>query len=317
MGYDFQEICFNAQFSEVIKGQTPVASSRDRLYIIGWKKSLDIYPDLEFKPSGYCKFCVQNVHCRQRPTKQDREFWLNAPPSITAKKDEAWKQCLGKYKQKYQYFCQQCDRCIEPFRVPAAFVIDWTIPAKTIGSRTGNRKLSVKTLERIAKGIERFGKKAEQPLGTITVAEPFLVQYYGRTDASSSINRPMPTLTSAPRHALIMPPIKNSFIIEYYSKGRIRELDEPLGGLTTKERFGLVIDPEKTNSTINDWTLRMLTSEEAAGAMGFPNIRLGAEKNYKIIGSNATKHKLIGQAVSPPVMKAIVERIVTALSQQK
>jgi DNA (cytosine-5)-methyltransferase 1 len=114
-----------------------------------------------------------------------------------------------------------------------------------------------------------------------------------------------------------MPPIKNSFIIEYYSKGRIRELDEPLGGLTTKERFGLVIDPEKTNSTINDWTLRMLTSEEAAGAMGFPNIRLGAEKNYKIIGSNATKHKLIGQAVSPPVMKAIVERIVTALSQQK
>lgn len=338
LGYEFQEISFNAQFSEIVKGQTPVASSRDRLYIIGWKRNLNICPDLEFTPSGYCEFCLKKVQCRQRPGKQDEKFWVNAPPSLRAKKNQAWKGCLGKYKQNYRYFCEQCDRCIEPFRVPAAFVIDWTIPAKTIGSR--NKKLSVKTLERIAKGIERFSQEGafitslygtetarscEKALGTITTPgghqglamAPFLVQYYGRTDASSSINQPIPTLTSAPRHGLLLPPIEQSFIIEYYSKGRVRELNEPLGGLTTKERFGLVISPEKTNATIHDWAFRMLIWEETAAAMGFPNKRLGAERDYKIIGSNATKHKLIGQAVSPPVMRSLVERIVKALSGQK
>lgn len=31
LGYEYQEICFNAQFAEVVGGHTPVASSRDRL----------------------------------------------------------------------------------------------------------------------------------------------------------------------------------------------------------------------------------------------------------------------------------------------
>lgn len=333
LGYEFQEVCFNAQFSEVIEGLTPVASSRDRLYVIGWKRGLGKRPNLEFKPTGFCQWCASNVKCRQRPKRQNREFWLAAPPSLTAQKDEAWRQCLGKYKQRYLYFCECCDRCIEPFIVPAAFVIDWMIPAQTIGSRS--KKLSAHTLERIAKGIERFGRQGgfitslygtgtaksyHEPLGAITTSgghhglalSPFLVQYYGRSDASSSINSPVPTLTGAPRHALVMPPTR-TFIVEYHSKGRIRSLEEPLGGLTTKERFGLVIQNGERPS-IDRWLYRMLSVSETAAAMGFPSIRLGASRDYTIVGSNAVKHRLVGQAVCPPVMRAIVQRLVELLS---
>jgi DNA (cytosine-5)-methyltransferase 1 len=224
--------------------------------------------------------------------------------------------------------------------VPAAFVIDWTIPAQTIGARC--KKLSPQTLERIAKGIERFGEEAafiasvygtgtnksiERPLGAITTSgghhglalSPFLVQYYGRKDASSSINSPVPTLTGAPRHALVIPPpVQSSFIVEYYSKGRIRNLCEPLGGLTTKERFGLVINSGSADQTpsIDRWGYRMLSVTETAGAMGFPCTRLGASKDYAIVGSNAMKHRLVGQSVCPPVKRAIVERLVDLLSSQ-
>ena len=149
---------------------------------------------------------------------------------------------------------------------------------------------------------------------------PFLVQYYGRKDASSSINSPVPTLTGAPRHALVNPPpVQSSFIVEYYSKGRIRNLCEPLGGLTTKERFGLVINSGSADQTpsIDRWGYRMLSVPETAGAMGFPCTRLGASKDYAIVGSNAMKHRLVGQAVCPPVMRAIVERLVDLLSSQR
>jgi DNA (cytosine-5)-methyltransferase 1 len=339
LGYEYQEICFNAQFAEVVGGHTPVASSRDRLYVIAWKRSLGKRPNLELQPAGYCGFCGKEVRCRQRPKRQNREFWLNAPPALAALKDDAWKGCLGKYKQNYLYFCECCDRPVEPYIVPAAFVIDWTIPAQTIGDRC--KKLSPQTLERIAKGIERFGgetafitslygtgtaRSVEKPLGAITTSgahhglalSPFLVQYYGRNDASSSINSPVPTLTGAPRHALVIPPPMNtSFIVEYYSKGRVRNLCEPLGGLTTKERFGLVVKPETDQTpSIFDYRYRMLSVSETAGAMGFPCTRLGATKDYTIVGSNAVKHRLVGQAVCPPVMRSIVERLVDLLSSQ-
>jgi DNA (cytosine-5)-methyltransferase 1 len=312
LGYTLQEIWFNAQFSKVIKGQTPVASSRDRLYIIGWKESLNIHPNLELKPNGYCTFCLEDVHCRQRPKMQNEEFWIKAPSSIVAKKEEAWKQCLGKYRQGYRYFCEQCDQLIEPFKLPAASVIDWTIPAQPIGSR--KKPLSTKTLERINKGIERFSKKCTSTRTDNNQSleiDPFIIQYYGRIDASSAIHSPLPTLTGSPRHALVTP--QQSFIIEYYSKGRIRELGEPLGGLTTKERFGLAIEPFQNHTELANWSYRMLAPQETAGAMGFPSIKLGAKKDYIIRGSNTVKHKLIGQAVCPPVMREIVQRIVQAL----
>ncbi|HEY9608317.1 DNA cytosine methyltransferase, partial [Allocoleopsis sp.] len=62
------------------------------------------------------------------------------------------------------------------------------------------------------------------------------------------------------------------------------------------------------------WLYRMLSVSETATAMGFPSIRLGASRDYTIVGSNAVKHRLVGQAVCPPVMRAIVQRLVELLS---
>jgi DNA (cytosine-5)-methyltransferase 1 len=75
-------------------------------------------------------------------------------------------------------------------------------------------------------------------------------------------------------------------------------LDRPLRTLATLDRFGLV-----------EWhtgepTLRMLQVPELRRAMGFP-------ETFKLDrGSRRERIKLLGNAVCPPVMQAIVEGLI-------
>ena len=91
------------------------------------------------------------------------------------------------------------------------------------------------------------------------------------------------------------------FLIVYYGSdgaGGWQRLDRPLRTLTTLDRFGLV-----------EWhtgepTLRMLQVPELRRAMGFPEtFRLDR-------GTRRERIKLLGNAVCPPVMQAIVEGLI-------
>ena len=91
------------------------------------------------------------------------------------------------------------------------------------------------------------------------------------------------------------------FLIVYYGSdgaGGWQRLDRPLRTLTTLDRFGLV-----------EWhtgepTLRMLQVPELRRAMGFPeSFRLER-------GTRRDRIKLLGNAVCPPVMEAIVSGLV-------
>ena len=90
------------------------------------------------------------------------------------------------------------------------------------------------------------------------------------------------------------------FIIVYYGSdaaGGWQPLDRPLRTLTTLDRFGLV------SGVGTAATLRMLQVPELKRAMGFPDdFRL----NH---GSRRDRIRLIGNAVCPPVMKAVVEAV--------
>lgn len=111
--------------------------------------------------------------------------------------------------------------------------------------------------------------------------------------------RAMPTLERAER-AIKAIGADQPFLIVYYGSdaaGGWQTLDRPLRTITTLDRFALV------EPNANGHRMRMLQPPELAAAMGFP-------KDYHWPQFTRREHiKLIGNAVSPPVMRAIVEAL--------
>jgi len=104
-------------------------------------------------------------------------------------------------------------------------VIDWKLQGQSIFSR--RRPLAPKTLARIAAGMKK--------LNGIDL-EPFLVVLRG-TSKTSSVNRPLPTITGGGRHFGLCEP----FILPQFSTLDGRSVDRPLNTITTTSRgIGLV-----------------------------------------------------------------------------
>jgi DNA (cytosine-5)-methyltransferase 1 len=91
-----------------------------------------------------------------------------------------------------------------------------------------------------------------------------------------------------------------SFLLVYYGTdagGGWQRLDRPLRTVTTVDRFALV----KPNGGLPK--MRMLQVPELKRAMGFgPGYRLNG-------GTRRDRIKLLGNAVCPPVMEAVVRAI--------
>ena len=90
------------------------------------------------------------------------------------------------------------------------------------------------------------------------------------------------------------------FVMPYYGSGSGltgRELDRPLGTVTTRDRWALV-DGDR---------MRMLTPDEYRGFMGFPD-------SYQLPSVRKTAIHLLGNAVCPPVATAIVAKLARAVA---
>lgn len=91
------------------------------------------------------------------------------------------------------------------------------------------------------------------------------------------------------------------FLIVYYgtdAAGGWQSLDRPLRTITTLDRFALVRPSPKGHF------MRMLQPPELAKAMGFPDEYVWPKTTRR------ERIKLVGNAVSPPVMKAVVGALV-------
>ena len=95
------------------------------------------------------------------------------------------------------------------------------------------------------------------------------------------------------------------FLVVYYGSdgsGGWQRLDAPLRTVTTIDRFGLVTWDGKTP------LLRMLQPPEIQSAMGF-------DPSYVLpYGSRRDRIRLLGNAVCPPVMKAVVASVLRGAS---
>lgn len=133
---------------------------------------------------------------------------------------------------------------------------------------------------------------------------PFLVRLTGAAGESNglrALSDPLGTqVAAASQHALVQPA---PFLLNY--QGEARALAETLTTVTTVDRTGLITPagvPE-----VEDCGFRILQAHEVGRAMAFPT-------DYKVLGTKHDQVRQYGNAVTPPVMRMLLERCLETLS---
>lgn len=219
--------------------------------------------------------------------------------------------------------------------------IDWSDLGKSIFTR--KRPLAEATMKRIANGYRKYvvenpdpyivkdekalafiiqyhgeqkdgdsrGQVLTEPIRTIDTSNryglvtAFVTKFY-KTGIGQGCDEPLHTITTSPGHFGVI----SAFLVKYYGQGCGQRVSEPLATITTKDRFGLVnvlltIDGQKY--VISDIFLRMLKPTELKVMQGFPNdYIIGYDLSWRKM-SVAEQVAKIGNSVSPPVAKALVE----------
>lgn len=175
----------------------------------------------------------------------------------------------------------------------------------------------------------RRGSACTEPVPTITTAhrgEQMLIAAYLAQHNTGVIGRaaakPLSTITTtAAQQAVVEASLSNAdrdgarrvaaFLMRYYgSGGQLQGLDEPLGSVTTRDRFALVT-VDGVPHPITDIGMRMLTPRELASAQGF-------DPSYDLSdGGRLTKTsqiRLIGNSVCPDVAAAVVRANLSPVS---
>ena len=154
------------------------------------------------------------------------------------------------------------------------------------------------------------GDRKQQPLGSIQ-------KYNGLHKTAKSVLDPVGTWNTSPlfheRRAIAT--IKRarrgfhalgeegSFLLVYYGNdgsGGWQSLNRPLRTITTIDRFALV------RHDGHEPRMRMLQVPELKRAMGF-------DEDFQLpVGTRRDRIRLLGNGVCPPVMKAVVESLVTS-----
>lgn len=297
LGYDYQVVYFNSQFAH------PTPQSRDRLYVIFWRRG-NRAPDLDFRPLAWCGSCGQDVGAVQSWKRVNRRW--------------------GRYGEQYVYRCPTCAAVVRPYYYAAANIVDWALPIQRIGDRV--KPLKEKTRARIQAGLDKFtatpfaietvfgGAKAgrahslSEPAVTQTtrqsaalVVPPYIVSYYS-TDDGTSIDAALPTVTTVDRHGLVVPP---ALLIGNYSPGWARPVTGPMGTVTSYDHHSLLTMPQ-AKPAIDDCGFRMLQPHEIQAAMAFPD-------SYVVLGNKRDRVRQLGNAVTPPVMSLLFQRIIATL----
>jgi DNA (cytosine-5)-methyltransferase 1 len=150
----------------------------------------------------------------------------------------------------------------------------------------------------------------DEPLSTITCSgahhgliQPYLIPQQART-ADRSIDLPISTITTTTRgYGLVKP-----YLMKYYgSGGQWQPVTAPLGTVTCKERFALVVPQlkkEQDDVYLVDFEFRMLNERELARGQGF-------REDYEFTGCKTEIVKQIGNAVPRRLARALVTSQIT------
>ncbi|MFI0939164.1 DNA cytosine methyltransferase [Streptomyces sp. NPDC021020] len=146
-------------------------------------------------------------------------------------------------------------------------------------------------------------RSTEHPLATVTaggfhhglVAPPMLVPAGGTwNDTAKLLDEPMRARTTRENEGLLVP---------YYGASKAHTTAEPIGTLTTVDRYALV----ESQIAVEDCLFRMLQPAEIGRAMSF-----GAD--HKVLGNKREQTRQYGNAVTPPAAEVLVSALTEAIT---
>jgi DNA (cytosine-5)-methyltransferase 1 len=156
------------------------------------------------------------------------------------------------------------------------------------------------------------GHSVESPMSTVTttgaqqgVVAAHLISLKGSGRRDGSVEDPVPAITAGGLHVGEV----RAFLLKYYggeSSDEGHDIDAPLGSVTTRDRFGLVMVQGEPYQIV-DIGMRMLTPRELFAAQGFP-----ADYVIDPIGpsgkplTKTAQIRMCGNSVCPPLAAALV-----------
>ncbi|MEU8151714.1 DNA cytosine methyltransferase [Nonomuraea sp. NPDC048901] len=168
----------------------------------------------------------------------------------------------------------------------------------------------------------RDGKEAspaDAPLRTQTTRNetglawlPFITPMRGGGDAEKArpVTDPLHAVTAGGNHhGLVAPPAAidwETILVPYYGNGNARPVSEPIGTLSTRDRYAVVNGIADID--LDDVMFRMLEPAEIQAAMAFPSTYLVLPE------AKRDKVRLLGNAVTPPVAEIIISALVEAIT---
>jgi DNA (cytosine-5)-methyltransferase 1 len=208
LGYEHQLVSLNSMHAEAIDAPR-APQSRDRLYIVFHRKG-NPRPDVTPRPLAFCPQCSIDVAAVQT--------WKNG-------------RTVGRYRAQYVYLCP-VGHTVEPYALPAAAAIDWTMPGLRIGDRA--KPLSPKTMARIEAGLRRYGR----PLTFEARGHTFVRPNSGYARAWPT-DWPTATLTTTETRALVVP-------VEGRDGKQARPASEAMRTMTARAETALVVPYYRT-----------------------------------------------------------------------
>lgn len=311
-----------------------VAQSRDRVYVVWARAGIDI--DLEFEQAGWCGRCERVATCRQawkngRSVGRYRSQWVwrcvdcgtTVEPAVRGAADIIdWGLPVQRIGDRARPLAANTRR-----RIAAGLArYGWAEPVVTAGAGNTHERTPGNRARPLTEPLP-----TQQTTATSALAVPFLLNtaHGGRIH---DVAAPHPTVCASddrlslsttlrgtnagqieasarpggdPLTTVAAGGIHHGLLMSYYGHGQAQPTMRPVPTVPTRDRFALV-DPDVA---VDDCGFRMLEPQEVAAAMAFPDGYIPSDL------SKQDRVKLAGNAVTPPVMTAIAERIMAALGE--
>ncbi|MGW4422610.1 DNA cytosine methyltransferase [Streptosporangium sp. NPDC004631] len=132
---------------------------------------------------------------------------------------------------------------------------------------------------------------------------PFIAELRGGGSIARPVSEALATVTASGNHHGLVHPAAEHLLVPYYGNGAARTTADPIGALTTRDRYALV----RGEVDLDDVLFRMLEPHEIGRAMSFAG-------DYTVLGNKRERVRQYGNAVTPPVAEVIVSALVEAIT---